>query len=109
MLEEPEITSEATEDVLQHCTESPYKCVDGNLSSFIIRHSSPESHFRSVHPLPSEVSLYWHVYKENVDPLTKLVHVPTVEKTMMEIINSQHSLRPSTGKFCYSLVLPYIV
>lgn len=38
----------------------------------------------SLHPPPDHVPKYWKIYKENVDPLAKILHVPSMEPTVLE-------------------------
>jgi hypothetical protein len=40
-------------------------------------------------PLPSQVPYIWQVFVENVDPMIKILHVPTMDKT----------IRQSRGRF----------
>ncbi len=38
----------------------------------------------SLHPPPEQVPKYWQIYKENVDPLVKIIHIPSTEPTILE-------------------------
>ncbi|KAI9762328.1 MAG: hypothetical protein M4579_000477 [Chaenotheca gracillima] len=40
--------------------------------------NQPKSKARSRHPSPERIDQLWQLFIENVDPLTKVVHVPTV-------------------------------
>ena len=40
--------------------------------------------FRSPNPSSSQIQLLWQIYVENVDPLVKILHKPTMEKTIMK-------------------------
>jgi Fungal specific transcription factor domain len=40
--------------------------------------SQPKSNARSRHPPPERIHQLWQIFIENVDPLTKVVHVPTL-------------------------------
>ncbi|KAK5165795.1 uncharacterized protein LTR77_008718 [Saxophila tyrrhenica] len=37
----------------------------------------------SLHPLPGQISAYWSIYKDRVDPLVKVLHIPTIEPTIL--------------------------
>nr|OQO13184.1 hypothetical protein B0A51_17700 [Rachicladosporium sp. CCFEE 5018] len=54
-----------------------------NHNGFIFGFSSQNVDMLSLHPLPSYVPLYWQTYKENVDPLVKVLHIPTIEPTIL--------------------------
>lgn len=53
--------------------------------SFIFGYSSSTVDLRSLHPLPSQIPFFWSTYVENVDPLTKLFHVPTMNVAIREL------------------------
>lgn len=40
----------------------------------------------SLHPLEQQAREFWEAYKENVDPLVKVLHIPTVEPTFLEAV-----------------------
>ncbi|KPM45841.1 hypothetical protein AK830_g571 [Neonectria ditissima] len=48
--------------------------------AFILGYRSADVDLSKCHPLPSHVPFLWSVYQENVEPLIKLVHVPTTEE-----------------------------
>lgn len=37
----------------------------------------------------------WQIYMDNVDPLMKVLHVPTMEKVFRELRGKYHALGPS--------------
>ena len=37
----------------------------------------------SLHPAPMHIQAYWVVYKQRVDPLVKVLHIPTLESTVL--------------------------
>lgn len=49
---------------------------DNNLG-FVLS-SQPKSNTRSRHPPPERIHQLWQIFIENIDPLTKVVHVPTL-------------------------------
>lgn len=53
--------------------------------SFIFGYSSSTVDLRSLHPLPSQIPFFWSTYVENVDPLTKIFHVPTMNVAIREL------------------------
>ena len=38
----------------------------------------------SLHPPSEYIPKYWQIYKENVDPLVKIIHIPSMEPTILE-------------------------
>lgn len=53
--------------------------------SFLFGYSSSTVDLRSLHPLPSQIPFFWSTYVENVDPLTKIFHVPTMNIAIREL------------------------
>jgi hypothetical protein len=51
---------------------------------FLFGYSSSMVNLRSLHPLPSQIPFFWDVFVENVNPLTKVLHVPTMAKAIKE-------------------------
>ncbi|OAA54560.1 Transcription factor [Niveomyces insectorum RCEF 264] len=49
---------------------------DGDCDFVLVNQPTPSS--ESVHPPPAVIRQLWCIFRENVDPLTKIVHVPTV-------------------------------
>jgi len=37
-----------------------------------------------LHPTADRLPKYWAIYKENVDPLIKVLHIPTIEPTILQ-------------------------
>jgi hypothetical protein len=43
---------------------------------------------RSLHPPPERIHQLWQIFTENVDPLTKVVHVPTIRPAIQNAANN---------------------
>ena len=54
----------------------------GSHHGFVFGLSSQSVDMLSLHPLPQQIGAYWRAFKENVDPLVKILHVPTFERTI---------------------------
>lgn len=76
--------------------------------SFILGYSSSSVNLRPLHPLPSQIPFYWQVYTENIDPIVKIMHKPTMEKTIKEIKDNLDSLSRSTEALMFSLYFAVI-
>lgn len=59
---------------------------NGQVSSshhgFIFGFSSQNVDMLSLHPVSQQIGAYWLAFKENVDPLVKILHIPTFERTI---------------------------
>lgn len=51
---------------------------------FIFGFSSQNVDMHALHPPSEHVPIYWKIYKENVDPLVKVIHAPSIEPTILE-------------------------
>jgi len=71
--------------------------------SFIMGYRSADVDLRPLHPLPSQIPFMWQVYQENVDPILKILHVPTTTKLIREVRTSLDNLTPSTEALMFSI------
>lgn len=53
---------------------------------FIFGYSSTSVDMASLHPSEQQAREYWEAYKENVDPLVKVLHIPTFEPTLFNAL-----------------------
>ena len=54
-----------------------------NHQGWIFGFTSQSVDMLALHPLPSQIPLYWETYKDRVDPLVKVLHIPTIEATVL--------------------------
>ncbi len=71
--------------------------------SFIFGYSSSTVDLRPLHPLPSQIPFFWDSYVENVDPLTKIFHVPTMSVAIKEATKGWESLNTSMEAALFSV------
>jgi len=64
----------------------------GNHHGFIFGLSSQNVDMLSLHPVPQQIGMYWQAFKENVDPLVKVLHIPTFDRTIMEAASNLANL-----------------
>jgi len=82
----------------------PSDAVTGtNHQSFIMGYSSSEVDLKPLHPLPSQIPFYWQTFLENVQPLVKVLHGPTMNKVIKEVQNNLDSLSRSTEALMFSI------
>jgi len=77
--------------------------------SFILGYRSADVDLRPLHPLPSQIPFIWQVYIENVDPVLKVVHVPTMTKTIKELRKNMDSITPSLEALMFSIYYAAII
>ncbi|PQE29949.1 fungal specific transcription factor domain-containing protein [Rutstroemia sp. NJR-2017a WRK4] len=71
--------------------------------SFVMGYSSANVDLTALHPLPSQIPFYWSTFLENVTPLVKLLHTPTMEKLMKEVQHNLDALSRSTEALMFSI------
>lgn len=72
--------------------------IPGAHHGFVFGFSSQNVDILSLHPLPSQIPEYWNVYKDRVDPLLKVLHLPTLEPTVLS--SASHLPNLSRGFEC---------
>lgn len=65
----------------------------------------PDDGPSSPHPSPSEIPFYWQTFVENVDPLIKIFHVPSMNQLMREIQRNIGSLSPAEDALMFAIYL----
>jgi Fungal specific transcription factor domain len=76
-----------------------------NHQGFIFGLSSQNVDMYSLHPPKEHVPIYWQLYRENVDPLVKIIHVPTMTPEILEA--AQHLDSISKGMEALLMVIYY--
>lgn len=66
-----------------------------NSTGFIFNFSSTVRSLRNFHPPPTQIPMYWEIFKENVDPVLRILHRPHTEKLIREAVrNLSHMSKP---------------
>ncbi|KAI1323390.1 fungal-specific transcription factor domain-containing protein [Xylariaceae sp. FL0255] len=76
---------------------------------FIFGYSSSEVDLRKLHPLPSQQQFYWQIFRENVDPLVKILHVPTMNKLISELRTNMNSITPGHEALMFTVYFAAII
>ncbi|KAL9115660.1 MAG: hypothetical protein Q9227_000028 [Pyrenula ochraceoflavens] len=98
ILDEP--SSEEDED------QSPDHSGSGSSPShqgFIFGFSSTSVNLRALHPTPSQVFILWEVFKENVDPLIRIIHRPSLKGIVFQASNNPESINKHTEAMLFSI------
>ncbi|KAF2186646.1 hypothetical protein K469DRAFT_706628 [Zopfia rhizophila CBS 207.26] len=73
--------------------------------SFIFEYSSANVDMLSLHPQAARAREYWEIFKESVDPLVKVLHVPTIEPTLLDA--ATHPEKVPKGLECLMFAIYY--
>ncbi len=98
MLDDQEFDSDSDAPVLPSDART-----EPNHQSFIMGYSSSEVDLKALHPLPSQIPFYWQAFLENVQPLVKILHTPTMNKVIKEVQNNLDSLSKSTEALMFAI------
>ncbi|KAF2197055.1 hypothetical protein GQ43DRAFT_425355 [Delitschia confertaspora ATCC 74209] len=91
------------EDVLENCsTDSADTEVSDDDFGFALS-SQSNANIRSCHPLPEQIHQLWQIFVENVDPLIKVVHVPTLAPAIQKAASSLGAVPPSFEALMFSI------
>lgn len=77
------ILIEASDDE-EDSHDSPETDSSSQHQSFIFGYSSTSVDMLSLHPPPDRARKFWDIYKVNVDPLIKVLHIPTIEPILLD-------------------------
>ncbi|MCJ1438705.1 hypothetical protein MMC27_008095 [Xylographa pallens] len=76
-----------------------------NHTTFIFGYSSTMITLRILHPMKDQIPIYWELYKENVDPLIRLLHRPTIERLFLNASQNLDSLDKATEALMFAIYL----
>ncbi|KAH8682010.1 fungal-specific transcription factor domain-containing protein [Xylariales sp. PMI_506] len=71
--------------------------------SFILGYRSADVDLRKLHPLPSQIPFIWQIYTENVDPLVKLLHVPTMNGIIRKLRADMSNMDPGLEALMFAI------
>ncbi|KAI3324571.1 hypothetical protein HD806DRAFT_49158 [Xylariaceae sp. AK1471] len=81
---------------------NPYTDQHIDHHGFIFGYSSSNVDLRKLHPLPSQMLFYWQVYMDNVDPIIKILHVPTMTKIVKELRSDMSTITPGVEALMFA-------
>ena len=76
---------------------------------FLFGYSSLMYDMSKLHPHPSQIFIIWETFKENVDPVVKIVHVPCAKNIIMKAAVSSQSLTKANEAVFYSICFAAVV
>lgn len=79
-----DILDDSTDDEDDYPSPGSGLGVSASHQGFLFGFRSIASSLRDLHPLPNQIAAYWGIFKENVDPLIKVLHRPTTEMLVAE-------------------------
>lgn len=102
------ILNQSSDDEEDNLTASPASNTQQPPSThhaFVFGFSSQNADLLSLHPLPGQIREYWDIYKDRVDPLVKVLHIPSLEPTVLSA--ASHLANLSKGFECLLFTIYY--
>ncbi|KAM0248593.1 hypothetical protein ACHAP5_003319 [Fusarium lateritium] len=71
--------------------------------SFLLGYNSSDVDLTGLHPLPAQSSFLWQIYLENIEPLVKVLHIPTMSRLMTQVRRGEHDLRSGDEALVFAI------
>jgi hypothetical protein len=95
--------SEEDDDELESPDQSNSGVPSDHHQGFVFGYSSTMVNMRSLHPSPSQIFILWEVFKENVDPLVRVLHRPTAKNILINASSNTDGLSRSAEALLFSI------
>lgn len=90
-----DILDDDTEDEEDYPSPGSGSSASAHHQGFIFGFSSTIRSLRNFHPPPEQIPIYWAVFKANVDPVIKLLHIPHYGKMISQAsLDLDHVSKP---------------
>lgn len=80
-----------------------------NHQVFIFGYSSTKVDLRPLHPTPSQTFILWEVFKENVDPVVRILHRPTARMILMNAASNLDRISKPAEALLFSIYFGAVV
>ncbi|KIX92068.1 uncharacterized protein Z520_12222 [Fonsecaea multimorphosa CBS 102226] len=89
--------------------QSPETDRQSNHQAFLFGYSSVMQDLRELHPSPSQIFILWEVFKENVDPVVRILHRPTAKTILMNAASSIDRVSKPAEALLFSIYFGAVV
>ncbi|KAL2417642.1 Bikaverin cluster transcription factor bik5 [Exophiala dermatitidis] len=80
-----------------------------NHQTFLFGYSAAMVDLHELHPTPSQTFILWEIFKENVDPVVRIVHRPTARTMLMNAATHLGSLSKPAEALLFSIYFGAVV
>ncbi|RMZ78316.1 hypothetical protein DV737_g3935, partial [Chaetothyriales sp. CBS 132003] len=102
------LDAESTEDE-EDSYESPAHDKFNSHQGFIFGYSSLMVDLKALHPTPSQIFILWEIFKDNIDPVVRLLHRPTIKEIFMNAASSVDRISRAAEALLFSLYFGAVV
>lgn len=97
------ILNEASDDEADGDSPSAITSQAGQHHGWVFSFSSQNVDLLSLHPIPVQIETYWNVYKDRIDPLVKVLHIPSIEPTVLAAASHLANLNKSFEALMFAI------
>lgn len=92
-------------------TDSPdtSTMIDEEHHGYVFGYSSTALDLQELHPLPSQLPFYLKMYCQRVDPVVKILHIPSMEVLVEKAQNNLNGLSRSEEALLFSIYFAVVV
>jgi hypothetical protein len=72
-------------------------------ADFMFEMAGPRMALSELHPSPGDAMILWSIFLENIDPLVKVVHPPTLEPEFRNAIHNPRTISESLEALMFSI------
>lgn len=97
---------ENIEGLLEDLSLDSQPSLDLDLTSqqgFLFGYNSSMVNLHPLHPAPNHAPRYWQLYIENIDPVVKILHVPSFANKFNDAYKDLHRLEAGTEALMFSI------
>ncbi|KAI2641914.1 fungal-specific transcription factor domain-containing protein [Hypomontagnella submonticulosa] len=94
------LEDEETEDA-----STPAESHASDLNAGLVLSDTSNANLEELHPQPAHVFRLWQIFLERVDPLTKVIHVPSVQPLLVEAATSRGNVPKNIEALLFSIYL----
>ncbi|KAK0719636.1 fungal-specific transcription factor domain-containing protein [Lasiosphaeris hirsuta] len=89
--------------------DTPDSMTPDDNSELILGADSPEQSIEDLWPEASHIFRLWQIYLDRVNPLTKIIHVPTLQPFLAEALGVSHNVPRNVEALLFSIFLMAVI
>src|SRR3954470_8119103 len=88
---------------------SPESMTPDDHSELVLGADSPEQEVEDLWPDAGHLFRLWQIYLDRVNPLTKVIHVPSLQPYLAEAVNGPQTLAKNVEALLFSIFVMAVV
>ncbi|KAK3358936.1 fungal-specific transcription factor domain-containing protein [Lasiosphaeria hispida] len=89
--------------------DTPDSMTPDDNSELILGADSPEQSIEDLWPEAGHIFRLWQIYLDRVNPLTKIIHVPTLQPYLAEALGTTHNVPRNIEALLFSIFLMAVI